>query len=260
MIDVHTHLNDDLLFNKKDEIIKDLPNHNITKVIVPSCDKKMISNALSLIKYPCVFAALGIHPSNCDEWGDAVKNLIRLHANNPKIVAIGEIGFDLHYKNSDIVVQKEIFLQQLLLAKELRLPVVLHMRDAWDEFFEFYEEHKNLFSGGVDVHCFDGEKSIAKKLLDAGFFISLTALSVENKPKNKEMIKYLPLDRIMVETDSPYLLPNECKKEQKYNIPQNVNYVAKKVAEYTNVDIKLIDEITTNNAYTLFTKMGENNG
>lgn len=260
MIDVHTHLNDDLLFDKKDEIINDLPNHNISKIIVPSCDKKMIANALSLIEYPLVFAALGIHPSNCDEWDDDVKKLIISYANNPKIVAIGEIGFDLHYKNSNITAQKDVFLAQLVLADKFKLPVVLHLRDAWKEFFEFYEEHKNLFSNGVDVHCFDGDVSIAKKLLDAGFFISLTALSVENKLKNKETIKYLPLDRIMVETDSPYLLPAEYRREQKYNIPQNVNYVAKKVAEYKNVDIKLIDEVTTKNAYTLFTKLGENNG
>ena len=260
MIDVHTHLNDDKLFNQSVQIIKELPKHNISKVIVPSCDKKMIANTLKLITFDNVFGALGIHPSNADEWDDDLCSLIEKECQNNKIVAIGEIGLDLHYKNSNLKLQQQVFLQQLILADKLKMPVILHLRDAWKEFFDFYEKNKNLFCNGVDVHCFDGDVNVAKRLVDCGFFISLTALSTENKTRLKEMIEYLPLDRIMVETDSPYLLPSDFRHTQEYNTPQNVNWVANRVAEYKHIDIHTIDDITTKNAYKLFKRLGEYNG
>ena len=259
MLDVHTHLNDDKLFNNLNQVISDMQNNNIKQVIVPSCDKLMNIRLLELIKTPIIFGAFGIHPSNANEWTQEIKNLILNNYKNPKIVAIGEIGLDNHYPNSNLQLQKEVFLQQLQIANEIKLPVILHLRDAWDEFFDFYNGNKQLFKNGVDVHCFDGDKTIAKKLLDAGFYISLTALSVENKCRLKEMIEYLPLDRFMVETDSPYLLPFIYKHTEEYNSPKNVNYVAECVAKYKNITLQLVDEVTTKNAYTLFKKLGEYN-
>ncbi len=259
MLDVHTHLNDDKLFNNLNQVLLDMQKNNIKKVIVPSCDKIMNLRVLELIKSPIIYGALGIHPSNANEWTEEIKQLILNNYKNPKIVAVGEIGLDNHYAGSNIPLQKDVFLQQLKLADKLKLPVILHMRDVWDEFFDFYNSNKNLFNNGVDVHCFDGDKTIAKKLLDAGFYISLTALSVENKGRLKEMINYLPLDRFMVETDSPYLLPHIYKHNEAYNSPKNVNYVAECVAKYKNITLQQVDEVTTKNAYTLFKKLGEYN-
>lgn len=259
MLDVHTHLNDDKLFNNLNEVLDDIKKCNVKKVIVPSCDKIMNLRVLELIKNPVVFGAFGIHPSNSEEWSTDIEQLILNNYKNPKIVAVGEIGLDNHYLNSNIPLQKEVFLKQLVLADSIKLPIILHLRDAWDEFFDFYNSNKNLFNNGVDVHCFDGDKTIAKKLLDAGFYISLTALSVENKGRLKEMIEYLPLDRFMVETDSPYLLPYIYKHAQAYNSPKNVNYVAECVAKYKNITVQQVDEVTTKNAYTLFKKLGDYN-
>lgn len=256
MIDVHTHLNDEKLFSQSDKILKELSQYNINKVIVPSCDRIMIKNALKLLKHKNVFIALGIHPSNSDEWDDDIGELIIKTSKDAQIVAVGEIGLDLHYPNSNLKKQQKVFLKQLELAAQLKLPVILHLRDAWDEFFEIYNAHKELFVNGVDVHCFDGDAIVAKKLIDAGFFVSLTARSVENNSK-REVINYLPLDKIMVETDSPYLLPHDYKDTEEFNTPKNVNWVAQKVAEYKGMTIKEIDDITTQNAYTLFQKLGE---
>jgi len=150
-------------------------------------------------------------------------------------------------------------LEQLILADKLKLPVVLHIRDAWDEFFDLYNANKNLFCNGVDVHCFDAGIDVAKKLVDAGFYTSLTARSIENMSKSKDILEYLPLDRLMVETDSPYLLPRDYKDTETLNTPKNVNWVAQHLAEYKGLSLQQVDEITTRNAYALFTKMGEYN-
>lgn len=258
MFDIHTHLNDDKLFNISDEIISDLKNANIEKVIVPSCDRVMCERALELVKkHNNVFGALGIHPSDIDQFDLNIAKMIEESAKNPKIVAVGEIGFDNHYEGSNLLKQEEVFAKQLEIAKKVKLPVILHLRDAWDKFFEFLDNNKSLFSNGVDVHCFDGDVNIAKKLLDNGFYISLTARSVENKPRLREMINYLPLDRIMVETDSPYLLPSELRKEQEFNIPQNVNYVAQMVALFKGITLKEVDAATTKNALRLFKRIKE---
>ena len=257
MFDVHTHLNDDKLFKDSSKIINELKNFGIDKVIVPCCDKVMCERALELIKKENVFAALGIHPSNANQFDEYVANLIRKTANNPKIVAVGEIGLDLHYAGSDVKKQQEVFVKQLEIANECKLPVILHLRDAWNEFFDVFSANKNLFLNGVDVHCFDADIQTAKKLIDEGFYISLTALSVENKPRLREMIRFLPLDRIMVETDSPYLLPPKLKNVEKFNTPKNVNFVAECVAKYKEVSFEEIKEKTTQNALRLFKKMGE---
>ena len=258
MIDVHTHLNDEKLFAISEQIVAKLVQNGISKVIVPSCDKMMNTHTLQLIDaYSNVFGALGIHPSNIADFDFETSALIKSNCQNPKIVAVGEIGLDNHYPNSDLKAQAQVFVEQLKLAKQCNLPVILHLRDAWDEFFEVLNNFGDLFCNGVDVHCFDGDKQIAKRLLDAGFFVSLTALSVENKPKLKEMINYLPLDRIMVETDSPYLLPRKFRHQQEFNTPNNVWYVAECVAEYKNISLDTVEECTTNNAYKLFKKLGE---
>ena len=258
MFDVHTHLNDDKLFEISDQIIKELGSHNIKKVIVPSCDRVMCDRVLKLVeKHENVFGALGIHPSNTEDFDKNLAQMIEKSAKNPKIVAVGEIGFDNHYPQSNLAVQEEVFAKQLEIAKKVKLPVILHLRDAWEEFFGFLGSNRHLFSNGVDVHCFDGDVEIAKKLLDEGFFISLTALSVENKPRIREMIKYLPLDRIMLETDSPYLLPHDFRHTEAFNTPKNVNFVAALVCEYKNIALEELDQKTTENALKLFKKIGE---
>ena len=258
MFDIHTHLNDEKLFGISESIVKDLNNFGITKVIVPSCDKKMCENTLKLIeKYANVYGALGIHPCDTSDFDEEMAKMIEKSAQNPKIVAVGEIGFDNHYPGSDLIKQREVFVKQLKIAKKVKLPLILHVRDAWSEFFDVLNEDRSLFQNGVDVHCFDGGKEVAKKLLDEGFYISLTALGVEDRPKFREVAEFIPLDRVMVETDSPYLLPSELKDKQKFNVPQNVVYVAKKLAEYKKVSYEKIDEITTKNALKLFKRLGE---
>lgn len=257
MFDVHTHLNDDKLFDDSARIIDELGNYGIDRVIVPSCDKAMCEKTLELIKNKKVFGALGIHPSNADEFDESVANLIKKTAQNPKIVAVGEIGLDLHYEGSNLIKQQQVFVKQLEIANECKLPIILHLRDAWEEFFDVFSANKNLFLNGVDVHCFDGDVEIAKKLINEGFFISLTAMSVENRGKLKEMIRFLPLDRIMLETDSPYLTPPTLRHLEKFNTPKNVCYVAECVAKYKELDLEIIKEQTTKNALKLFKKMGE---
>ena len=256
MFDVHTHLNDDKLFENAEGFVSELKSVNVKKVIVPSCDKVMCERTLKLIeKFDNVYGALGIHPSNLHDFDHNIAKMIEESAKNSKIVAVGEIGFDNHYPGSDLEKQEEVFVKQLKIANDIKLPVILHIRDAWEPFFKVLDEQKELFFNGVDVHCFDGSVEIAKKLLDLGFYISLTALSVENKPRLRQLIEYLPLDRIMVETDSPYLLPSIYRHKQIFNTPKNVCYVAEMVAKYKNISLEVVDEQTTNNAKSLFKRI-----
>ncbi len=253
LIDTHSHINHERLADSLAEIIKNLDTGRVGQVICPSYSLESSRTSLAVAKHPRVYAGLGIHPENATEWNAETENFLRIHLNETKVVAVGEIGLDYHYGTDKKGLQHDVCIRQMELAREFNLPVIFHVRDAWEDFFELVKNHRDLIVRGV-VHCFEGDSEIAKTLLDLGLYISVTGLiTFKHRDALREAVKLIPLDRLMVETDAPYLSPEPHRGE--LNRPEFVSLVADKVAELKCMTPVEIDEATTKTAYTFFNKM-----
>lgn len=253
IIDTHAHINDEKLIDYFDDIKQSL-NTKLKLIICPSYSlDTMKSSFLLSQEISEVYSALAIHPNNADEWNEETCNFILENYSNKKVVALGEYGLDYHYEGFNKLLQEKVFLEQLELAKKCKLPSVFHVRDAFDDFISLLSQNLSQFSGGV-VHCFDGDISVAKKLLNMGLMLSFTGLVTFNKKEYlHDVIKYVPIDRIMLETDAPYLAPK--KYRGKICLPQYVEEVYNKVAEIKNIKREVLDETIENNIKKFFTKL-----
>lgn len=254
LIDTHCHLNFENFKNDYNEVIKRAFAKNIWMINVGS-DIKNSENAIELAeKYnEGVYAAIGIHPA--DNKNDLInfdEKFLQKLADNDKVVAIGEIGLDyFHIKNpSETAKQKDIFKKQLKLAAEINKPVIIHCRDAYPDMLEILNEAKNKYSKlkGVN-HFFSGNLENAKKLFEMDFLVSFTGVITFTEDYD-EIIKKIPFDKIMVETDAPFVSPAPYRGKR--NEPAYVEYVAEKIAEIRGVSFEEIAKITTANARKLF--------
>ena len=253
LIDTHSHINHEKLVNELPEILQNLKTGKVKRVICPSFSYSSSITSLEMAKNENVFCALGIHPEMANEYDTKMEQLLIENANNLKVVAIGEIGLDYHYGQENKDLQFQVLLRQMELAKEFDLPIIFHIRDAFDDFFEFFEKHKDLCKKGV-IHCFEGDIEVAKKALSLGLMISFTGLiTFKHRENVREAVKYIPLEKIMVETDAPYLTPEPFR--HKVNRPEYVELVAQKIAEIKGESVEKVEEITTQNAYDFFDKM-----
>ncbi len=222
----------------------------LSAVITVGCDKEEIPKALSIAnKYEKVWAAIGYHPYEADKVSDAdIEELKSLAEGEDKVVAIGECGLDYYRDYASKENQWKIFERQLEVAKELGLPVVVHSRDADEDTVAI------LKNSGVErgvIHCFTGTEKLLKGALDIGFYISLSGIVTYKNAKDlQELAKKIPLDRLLVETDSPYLAP--VPKRGKKNMPPYVFFTLKFLSELLNVPLPMLDRITTTNAVRLF--------
>ena len=254
LIDTHSHINHEKLSNTLDEIIDNLETGRVGGVICPSYSLDSSITSLKVAnRSPRVYCALGIHPENCVEWNEQAHQFLLENLNNLKVVAVGEIGLDYHYGTEQADLQKKVLIEQLKLAKQFDLPVIFHVRDAWEDFFAVVSEYRDLIKRGV-VHCFEGNSAIAQKALALGLYISVTGL-ITFKPRAtlRAAVAEIPIQKIMVETDAPYLAPEPHRGE--INRPEYTAFVADKIAEIKGMTSQQVDEITTNNAYTFFDKM-----
>jgi len=251
LIDTHAHLNFNAFREDADEVIKRTLDNKIWVINVGSnyrTSKKAVEIAEKYEKG--VFAAIGLHPiHSADEEID--KQKYKELAKSDKVVAIGEIGLD-YYKDYELFKekQKEVFLEQLGLAKELGLPVIFHCRKAHEDLLEILNFQFSIFNfqlKGV-VHCFTGSWQEAKKYLDMGFYLGFNGIIY--KLDLKEVIKKTPLEKILIETDCPYLVPPEARTER--NEPIFVKHIAKKIAKIKNLDFQKVAKATTENAKKLF--------
>lgn len=202
-------------------------------------------------KYHDISASVGIHPCDVKEEVVSKENLINW-AQHDKIVAIGETGLDYYYTKDFLDQQHESFARHLNVAGELKLPVIVHTRDARDDTIALIKQHGNLESSGV-LHCFTESWEMAKQALDLGYYISMSGIvTFKNAVELKEVAKQVPADRLLVETDSPYLAP--VPKRGKPNEPQYVKYVAEYVAELRGVNYEALVEQTGENFFRLFNK------
>lgn len=249
MIDTHTHINciDDFSI---DEILKNASDNGVEKLIVPSAYASDIDIVAELAsKYENVYGLLGVHPSEVKDWTDDLIDKIKECAKSPKIVGIGEIGLDYYWDKSFNDLQKEVFIKQIKLANELNFPISVHDREAHKDSFDILTEfNKNSI---VIMHCFSGSVEFMHECVKQGWYIAIGGVvTFKNAIKMKEVAKSVPLDKLLIETDAPYLTPVPYRG--KTNQPAYVKYVAEEIANLRNTSFEEINEQTTKNAKLVF--------
>jgi len=205
--DTHAHYDSGAFQADRMEVLASMPDRGVERIVNPGCDLPSSRTAVSLAEaFPFVYAAVGVHPSDCGDWEDSWLDELRALAAHPKVRAIGEIGLDYHWKdNPPPEHQLRVLHAQLELAEQLRLPVIIHDREAHHDCLEAVRAHPNVT--GV-YHCYSGSLEDAKVLVKLGWMLSFTGvITYKNARKSLEVIEWLPMERIMIETDSPYLTP-----------------------------------------------------
>jgi TatD DNase family protein len=255
LIDTHTHLDDARYDGDRDAMIARARAAGVETFITIGCDLTTSRAAVALAEqYPFVYASVGVHPHEVKHIADAWYDELRRLGAHRKVVAYGEIGLDYHYNNSPPNEQRHRFREQVSLARELKLPIVIHTREAQDDTIAILKEEKASEVGGV-FHCFSGDAWLAKDALDLGFYLSFSGiLTFQNATMLREIAKTVPMDRLLIETDCPYLTP--LPHRGKRNEPAYVKFVAERLAELKSVEVPLsaedIGRITTDNACRLF--------
>lgn len=250
LFDTHAHLDDLAFAPDRDALLAALPDQGLSLVMNPGCSLASSRNVDALSRqYPYIYAAVGSHPDAADEVNDDVLNQYRqLCAENPKIKAIGEIGLDYHYEDIPREVQKEAFRKQMALAEELNLPVIVHDRDAHGDALQILDEFPTVT--GV-FHCYSGSLEMAKELVRRGWYIGFTGvLTFKNAKKAVEVAQNIPIERLVLETDCPYMAPEPFRGQR--NHPGYLYRMAEKLAEIRNMTVEEIQAITLENGKRLY--------
>lgn len=251
LFDTHAHYDDEQFDADRDELLSSMPENNVG-LIVNSCAALTDIPTVTAIaeKYPFVYATAGVHPSDCGELTVSDLDIIEKAAAHEKIVAIGEIGLDYYYDNVPKDIQKRWFEAQAQLAKSLKMPVVIHDRDAHRDTLDILRSVDVRSTGGV-FHCYSGSAEMAREVLDMGMYIAFGGvLTFKNAVRAVEAAKYVPIDRIVLETDSPYLAP--VPNRGKRNSSLFIHFVAERLAEIKNVSVDEVERITFENGKKLF--------
>ncbi len=250
LFDTHAHINDEAFNLDRAEILEKLPEQGISLMLNAGCSLSSSRECIAMAeKYPYIYASVGSHPDAADEVNDDVleeyRKLCKLH---PKIKAIGEIGLDYHYEDIPRELQKKAFIAQLELARELDMPVIVHERDAHEDGMAIIKQFPEVT--GV-FHCYSGSAEMARQLTDLGWYIGFTGvLTFKNARKAIETAQSIPLDRIVIETDCPYMSPEPFRGKR--NDPSRVRYVAEKLAEIRGISTEEAMGITFENGKRLY--------
>ena len=250
LFDTHAHYDDSQFDPDREELLAALPENGVGLVVNPGCDIPTSRQALALAeRYPHVYAAVGYHPENCGPYVPEELDILRSLAKHPKAVAIGEIGLDYYWEeNPPRDFQQQVFRAQLQLAQELDLPVIVHDREAHGDSLSIIREFPNL--RGV-FHCFSGSAEMARELVKLGWMISFTGvLTYKNARKALEAADAVPLEHLMIETDSPYMAP--VPNRGKRNDSRNVSFICQKLAEVKGVSPEDCARITMENGKRFF--------
>lgn len=248
MIDTHAHINIKPHKDNLESIVLNAKNNHVNKILSIGMDyETSLISLKQAISYNNIYATLGIHPGYVK---GSDHNLLDEFYNNPKVVAVGEIGIDLYHTTETKDLQIKIFEEQVLKAIKLNLPVIIHTRNSFTEIYEIVKKYKGELKGVF--HCFSSNLEDAKKAVELGFYIGLDG-PITFKNKNEELqkiAKEIALDKILIETDSPFLSPEP--KRGRTNEPANLLYIAKKLAELRRISLEEVIRVTTNNAKKLF--------
>ena len=253
IFDTHAHYDDDAFANDQASLIESLPAHGVLKVTNVGANLQTSVNSIDLAqKYDYIYAAVGVHPSDTDELEnlDGEAEIYKLAKSSDKVVAIGEIGLDYHYEDTDKALQQKWFAKQIEISKELNLPMIIHSRDAARDTVDIMNKYDAGKTGGV-VHCFSYTKELAEIFLKMGFFIGIGGVvTFKNSKKLKEALEVIPLDKIVLETDAPYLAPDPYRGKRNSSI--YIPYVVSAIAEIKHVSEDEIYETTWSNAHRLY--------
>ncbi len=247
LVDTHAHLNDEQFDEDRDQVIKRAKETGIETIINIGFNRETIFTTLELIEqYDFIYGAIGWHPNDAHEMTDDDLQWIEELTTHPKILAIGEIGLDYYWDYAPKDVQQEVFRKQIQMAKKVKLPIIIHDRDAHQDICSILKEEGAGEIGGI-MHSFSGSVEMAKECMEMGFYISFSGpVTFKNAKKPKEVATETPLDRILVETDAPFLTPEPFRGKR--NESSYVRFVAQKIAELKEMDIEQIEKITTENA------------
>jgi len=250
LIDTHAHLEMSEFDKDRDAVIERALENGVDAIIAVGINLEDSKKAIALAKsHDAVYATVGVHPHDAKSIDTATYDSLKKLAEKEKVVAYGEIGLDFFRDRSPRDIQIKRFQEQLDLAGELKLPVVIHSRDAHSETFEILKKHKGNLRGVL--HCFSGDYEMATKYIDLGYYISIPGtITFPNAEKLVEVVQKIPLDSLLVETDSPFLTP--APKRGRRNEPAYVAYVAKKISEIRGLTPEKVAIATTENARNLF--------
>ena len=252
--DTHAHYDDEKFEKDREEVLEKIFNLGVTKCINMGCDFKSSQKAIEIAEnHEHIYCGVGLHPEEIpqseEELLKTISQIKELATENKKVVAIGEIGLDYYWKQDNKELQKIAFIKQIELANELKLPVSIHTRDAIDDMIAIIRKHK-IECGGV-LHCCPFNRELVKHGLENGLYIGFGGTSTFKNSKNaEEIINMVPEDRILIETDSPYLSPEP--KRGTRNDSSNLKYVVEKLAEYRGIEPQQMAKITYINATRIF--------
>ena len=239
LIDTHAHL----------DMLNDFDISGVGKVIVPAVEVATLDKVVSLSEIDNVYSMVGIYPSEAKTYSDEVEQKMIELAKNPKVVAIGEIGLDYYWDKSFVDLQKEVFIKQIKLANKLNLPIVVHDREAHKDCYDIVKEYNQ--GSKVLFHCFSGSVEFMRECVKQGWYIALGGVvTFKNAIKMKEVAKEVPLDKLVLETDAPYLTPVPFRGKE--NKPAYTKYVAEEIARLRGVSVEEIIDATTRNAEEFF--------
>ncbi|WP_010094893.1 TatD family hydrolase [Ornithinibacillus scapharcae] len=251
LFDTHVHMNARQFIEDRDEVIQRAFDTGVHYMVVVGFDHETIPLAIEIAEqYETIYAAVGWHPVDAIDMKDEDLSWIEELSKHPKVVAIGEMGLDYHWDKSPKDVQKEVFRKQIQLAKKVNMPIIIHNREATEDIIQILQEEDAQEVGGI-MHCYNDSVNYVQECLDMNFYISLGGpVTFKNAPLPKEVAVQVPLDRLLIETDAPYLAPHP--NRGKRNEPAYVKLVAEKIADLREMPLEELCEQTTKNALKLF--------
>lgn len=251
IFDTHAHYDDEQFDEDRDELLASMQACGVEAVTNIGASLATSQNTIELTKkYPFVYGAIGVHPNEVEDLNEDGIAWLKENSALPKIVAIGEIGLDYYWDEPGREIQKKWFLRQLELAREVKLPVVIHSRDAAKDTLDIMKSFHAENLGGV-IHCFSYTKEMAREYLNMGFYLGIGGVvTFKNAKKLKEVVEYMPMEQMVLETDCPYLspVPNRGKRNSSLNLP----YVVEEVARLKGISADEVIEITNRNAKTMY--------
>ncbi|WP_017754907.1 TatD family hydrolase [Calidifontibacillus oryziterrae] len=251
LFDTHVHLNARQYAEDEEEVIKRAKTEGVSTMVCVGFDQETINGAIRIAEqYDFIYAAVGWHPVDAIDM--TAEDLVWLEklAEHPKVVALGEMGLDYHWDKSPKDVQKDVFRKQIQLAKKVKLPIIIHNRDATQDIVEILKEEGAHEVGGI-MHCFSGSVETAKECIDMNFYISFGGpVTFKNAKKPKEVAIEVPLEKLLIETDCPYLTPHPYRGKR--NEPAFVKLVAQQIAELKGITYEELAKKTSENAKRLF--------
>ncbi|QKY70882.1 TatD family hydrolase [Lentibacillus sp. CBA3610] len=251
LFDTHVHLNADQFFEDRDETIQRAFDNGVNYMVVVGFDRETIPLAIEIAEqYETIYAAVGWHPVDAVDMTEEDLSWIEELSSHPKVVALGEMGLDYHWDKSPEKVQKDVFRKQIALAKKVNMPIIIHNREATEDIMKVLQEEDAKEVGGI-MHCYNDSAEYVQSFLDMDFYISLGGpVTFKNAKLPKDVAVEVPLDRLLVETDAPFLAPHP--NRGKRNEPSYVKLVAEKIAELRDMPFDELSRITTKNAFTFF--------